>query len=506
MQDQDKDLGEEEAEARAGNNGAGSIHDKKGDGIESGMKAERLGVNDVDSDLDTDVDLDLELELELGTEGPSTGADEGSVPKSDSESDSNAEADESTISDSDNSTPSAASGPVATATTNENDQQDEEEELLSQTIRPQGILQLSSSPPKTMGRYEFPSPKPVVSTPGNSATLSSSIVRRNRPTPPLDPSSLFHHGPTSSSPVPFPPQAPRPPSGLGEARPLTIKPLGGRRDGPATAAVAEAATQPRRSGGLAAGGSDLKWPTRDSVGEDEEAVVDDEVGREGDGEAGQLTQQGKKELEKEDEHEDDFYKERSIFVNVPVGSLSISPSNRDVCLASRKGLFILDMQYPDQVPRWIPQGGFSQIADCQWSPHPATSNLILTTSSQKLLVWDLASTSPSTSLYRSIDAHHRAITDINWHARDPNLMATTSIDGAVKCWDLRVAASKHSRGNVSMGTAVVRLADWGDAGTQVKWNRQHDHILASAHGNKVRIWDTRVSPVENEGEKHTDET
>lgn len=72
-------------------------------------------------------------------------------------------------------------------------------------------------------------------------------------------------------------------------------------------------------------------------------------------------------------------------------------------------------------------------------------------------------------------------------------MATTSIDGAVRGWDLRVAAEKHRDGVVSMGTASVRLADWGDAGTQVKWNRQHDHILASAHGNNICVWDTRVS-------------
>ena len=120
---------------------------------------------------------------------------------------------------------------------------------------------------------------------------------------------------------------------------------------------------------------------------------------------------------------------------------------------------------------------------CQWSPHPVTSNLILTTSSQKLLIWDLRSTSPSSCLSRLIFAHARSITDINWHARDPNLMATTSIDGSVKGWDLRVGDNNR---------AVIRLADWGDAGTQVKWNRQHDYMIASAHGNRLCIWDTRV--------------
>jgi hypothetical protein len=39
----------------------------------------------------------------------------------------------------------------------------------------------------------------------------------------------------------------------------------------------------------------------------------------------------------------------------------------------------------------------------------------------------------------------------------------------------------------------MRLCAWGSAGTQVKWNRQHDHILATAHGKDVVIWDNRVS-------------
>lgn len=64
-------------------------------------------------------------------------------------------------------------------------------------------------------------------------------------------------------------------------------------------------------------------------------------------------------------------------------------------------------------------------------------------------------------------------------------MATTGIDGSVKGWDLRL--------NCSKGEAAFRLSEWGDAGMQVKWNRQHENILASSHENRVCIWDTRVS-------------
>jgi len=60
---------------------------------------------------------------------------------------------------------------------------------------------------------------------------------------------------------------------------------------------------------------------------------------------------------------DSFYEGTTISVNQPVGSLSISPSSRDVCLASRKGLYILDLANLNNAPRFIAQGGTWQIAE-----------------------------------------------------------------------------------------------------------------------------------------------
>ncbi|WWC59175.1 uncharacterized protein I303_101724 [Kwoniella dejecticola CBS 10117] len=178
----------------------------------------------------------------------------------------------------------------------------------------------------------------------------------------------------------------------------------------------------------------------------------------------------------------DPFREGSIIsVNQPVGSISISPNSRDVCLASRKGLYILDLVNLNNAPRFIPQGGTWQIADVQWSPHPPTANLILSTSSQKLLVWDLAA---QKSLKKSIDAHARAITDINWHALNPNLMATVSMDAGIRGWDLRC-----------WDRPFMRLCAWDGSGTQVKWNRRHEHVLATAHNNSVQIWDNRKGSV-----------
>lgn len=75
-------------------------------------------------------------------------------------------------------------------------------------------------------------------------------------------------------------------------------------------------------------------------------------------------------------------------------------------------------------------------------------------------------------------------------------MATTGMDGGVRGWDLRVGDDRP----------VMRVCAWNGAGTQCKWNRQHDHcmlhcltaltpVLATAHGGEVFVWDNRVHPL-----------
>lgn len=66
--------------------------------------------------------------------------------------------------------------------------------------------------------------------------------------------------------------------------------------------------------------------------------------------------------------------------------MSISPWSRDVVLAARRGLFIIDLEAPFEVPRFLPQGGTWDVADVQWNPHPSRSEYIVSTSSEKLCV------------------------------------------------------------------------------------------------------------------------
>lgn len=172
-----------------------------------------------------------------------------------------------------------------------------------------------------------------------------------------------------------------------------------------------------------------------------------------------------------------FGRDASIRVDEPVGSASISPSSRDIVLASREGLHIIDLDNPYSPPRHLAHRTLWEVADVQWSPFASHDGLVASTSNQKALIWDLNhSNHPPLTLH----AHSRAITDINLSAHHPDILATCAVDTFVHKWDLRTP-----------DRPVFSYAQWDGGAAQVKWNRQDPHILASAHDKLLCIWDER---------------
>jgi hypothetical protein len=174
-----------------------------------------------------------------------------------------------------------------------------------------------------------------------------------------------------------------------------------------------------------------------------------------------------------------FKLDMSIKVDAPVGAMSISPSSRDVVLASRQGLHIVDLDNPYDPPRFLQHITAWSVADVQWSPHASHSHWVVSTNNHKAIVWNLAMPSHK-AIELVLAGHTRAITDINFSAHEPNILATCSVDSFVHCWDLRVPRRP-----------AMSFCDWRAGATQVKYNRQNPNILASAHDRYLYIWDTR---------------
>ena len=122
-----------------------------------------------------------------------------------------------------------------------------------------------------------------------------------------------------------------------------------------------------------------------------------------------------------------FNFDMSIKVDAPVGAMSISPCSRDVVLASRQGLHIVDLDNPYDPPRFLQHLTAWSVADVQWSPHASHSQWVVSTSNQKAIVWNLALPSQR-AIEHVLNGHTRAITDINFSAHEPNVLATCSIE------------------------------------------------------------------------------
>lgn len=176
----------------------------------------------------------------------------------------------------------------------------------------------------------------------------------------------------------------------------------------------------------------------------------------------------------------------SLRVDGAIGTMSLSPNGRDAVLAGRKGLFVIDLEDPFTAPRWLHHITSWEVADVQWSPHHFLKpSWCISTSNQKALLWDLARPS-NNAIAHVLHRHTRAITDINFHPMDPEILATCSIDTFVYSWDMR-----------SPRRPIGKWAEWRAGATQVKWSHNNPHQLVSSHDHSFFLWDSRkgASPV-----------
>ena len=214
----------------------------------------------------------------------------------------------------------------------------------------------------------------------------------------------------------------------------------------------------------------------------------------------------------------------------PVGSMSISPANRDVVLAARKGLFIIDLEDPFAPPRFLAHMTTWEAVDIQWSPHPARSNWVASTSNQKLLIWNLdrpgdpraappltrmlhrgsihSSSSPvmpsnahfatqRSSAYQSIYNSHSLHSGVTGGTRS----GFGAISASSPYADTPLSATSHLQLAAPRSSAIEHvLHAHTRAITDINWSPFHPEIVASSSIDTwTWVWDLRMSGTSDGG-------
>ncbi|SNX82027.1 related to MTC5 - subunit of the SEA complex [Melanopsichium pennsylvanicum] len=225
-----------------------------------------------------------------------------------------------------------------------------------------------------------------------------------------------------------------------------------------------------------------------------------------------------------------FYRSCEISFMEPVGSMSISPANRDVVLAARKGLFIIDLEDPFAPPRFLAHMTTWEAVDIQWSPHPARSNWVASTSNQKLLIWNLdrpgdprAAPPLTRMLHRgSIHSTSSPAMPTNSHFATQRSSAYQSIYNSHSLLSGVTGGTRSGAGAVSAGspyaetplsaTSPMQLAVPRSSAiehvlhahtraiTDINWSPFHPEIVASSSIDTwTWVWDLRMSGTGNGG-------
>jgi WD40 repeat protein len=84
------------------------------------------------------------------------------------------------------------------------------------------------------------------------------------------------------------------------------------------------------------------------------------------------------------------------------------------------------------------------------------------------LIWNLCLSGKS-AIQHALHSHYRAITDINWHTKDPDVVVSTGIDSWLWAWDLRTPQKPIMGQSISTVTSYSCLTVFFARSLRFQW-------------------------------------
>ncbi|XP_063236858.1 GATOR2 complex protein WDR59 isoform X2 [Bacillus rossius redtenbacheri] len=154
-------------------------------------------------------------------------------------------------------------------------------------------------------------------------------------------------------------------------------------------------------------------------------------------------------------------------------------------LAGRRYLAIKNLTDSSDTLHKVSHQSKYEVGTAAWNPSLLNKDMCAITSNQRIEIWSWQSGCELVPSH-AFRAHTRAVSGLDWHRFDPNMLASCSLDTFIHMWDVR----DPRRPSLSLSAVA--------GATQVQWNRLSRYLVATAHDGNIKLWDQRkgTAPVQ----------
>ncbi|XP_029054002.1 GATOR complex protein WDR59 isoform X1 [Osmia bicornis bicornis] len=166
--------------------------------------------------------------------------------------------------------------------------------------------------------------------------------------------------------------------------------------------------------------------------------------------------------------------------DLQANTMAVDATGNYVLLAGRRYFAVKHLdEGADTLKKFQRQSKY-EVGSAEWNPTSTNSHLCAVSSNTRIEIlalngvgcYDLHTTN-------SLKAHTRVVSDLNWHPKEPDIIASCSIDTFIHIWDVR----DQRRPCLSLSAVA--------GSSQVRWNALSPNMLATAHDGDIKIWDQR---------------
>ncbi|KAI4488494.1 hypothetical protein M0802_011600 [Mischocyttarus mexicanus] len=173
--------------------------------------------------------------------------------------------------------------------------------------------------------------------------------------------------------------------------------------------------------------------------------------------------------------------------DLQANTMAIDATGNYVLLAGRRYFAIKQLGECKETLKKFQRQSKYEVGSAEWNPTSLNCHLCAISSNTRIEILNLSTNSGcKLQTVYSLKAHTRVVNDINWHPKEPDIIASCSIDTFIHIWDIR----DQRRPCLSLSAVA--------GSSQVRWNGLSSHILATTHDGDIKIWDQRKgnSPVQ----------